>query len=161
MTLWEGLTKGVGEVMFQDNVITGIIFVIAILANSRISALFAVLGSLIGFITAFVMQSPEAPLRLGLYGFNSVLCGISLGGLFFYLNWKSCLYAIASMIAGSIAMGSISVFLSPIGMPALTWPFVLVTWFFLFAGLNFRAVMAVPLDKMGTPENNLKIIYEK
>ena len=38
------LFRGVGEVMFEDNLLTGVIFLIAILVNSRISALFAALG---------------------------------------------------------------------------------------------------------------------
>ncbi|MBI9079953.1 MAG: urea transporter [Pseudodesulfovibrio sp.] len=155
-TFMDGVTKGIGEVMFEDNVVTGIIFVIAILINSRISALFAVFGSLIGLLTALVMQSPEAPLRLGLYGYNSVLCAIALGGLFYYLNWKTFLYATFCMIIGSIAQASISVLLAPIGMPSLTWPFVIVTWMFMFASKGFVHIAAVPADMLGTPESNLK-----
>jgi len=158
LTFWEGITKGVGEVMFQDNVITGIIFVVAILINSRISALFAVLGSTMGLLTALVMRAPELPVHLGLYGFNSVLCGIALGGFFFYLNWQSIWYTIACMIAGSIAMGSICVFLSPIGMPALTWPFILVTWFFLFAAPHFKSIHVIPGEKLSKPEDNLNML---
>ncbi len=155
-TFLDGVTKGVGEVMFQDNMVTGIIFVLAILVNSRISALFAVVGALVGLLTALVMQSPEAPVRLGLYGFNSVLCGIAMGGVFFYLNWWTFLYALGCMILGAIATGAFGVLLSPIGMPALTWPFIVVTWFFLFAGALFRNIAPLPPGKAGTPEENLR-----
>lgn len=156
-TFWEGVTKGVGEVMFQDNVVTGVVFVVAILVNSRISAVFAVLGSLAGLLTALVLQAPETPLRLGLYGYNSVLCGIALGGVFYFLNWKTLLYALGCMVVGSIATASISVMLAPIGMPALTWPFIIVTWFFLFASRMFTQIEEVPADKGGTAEQNLKL----
>lgn len=155
--LFEGVAKGIGEVMFQDNVVTGIIFVVAILVNSRISALFAVLGSLVGLLTGLALGVGDTPLRLGLYGYNSVLCAIALGGIFYFLNWKSLLYCLGCMILGSIATASISVFLSPIGMPALTWPFIMVTWFFLFAGGLFRNLKEVPADKCGTPEHNLRL----
>ncbi|MGE4470695.1 MAG: urea transporter [Desulfovibrio sp.] len=156
-TLWEGVTKGVGEVMFQDNIVTGIIFVVAILVNSRISALFAVIGSLVGLLTAMLLQSPETPLRLGLYGYNSVLCGIALGGVFYFLNWKTFLYALGCMIVGAIATASITVMLAPVGMPALTWPFIIVTWFFLFASRMFSQIEEVPADKAGTAEENLRL----
>ena len=152
----EGITKGVGEVMFEDSVVTGVIFIIAILVNSRISAVFAVLGSLVGLLTAMVMQSPDAPMRLGLYGYNSVLCAIALGGVFYYLNWKTCIYAIFCMVIGAIAQGAISVLLAPIGMPSLTWPFIIVTWMFMFAAKAFSRIEEVPADKLGTPESNLK-----
>ena len=39
-----GFFKGVGKVFFQNNVVTAIIFLVAILVNSRISCLFAALG---------------------------------------------------------------------------------------------------------------------
>jgi urea transporter len=156
-TFWEGVTKGLGEVMFQDNVITGIIFFIAILINSRISALFAVVGSLVGLLTGLVMGAAEAPLRLGLFGYNSVLCGIALGGVFFFLTWRSVLYALACIVLGAIATGAISVALAPIGMPALTWPFIMVTWFFLFAGRIFGNIHTVPGEKCGSPEQNLRL----
>lgn len=155
--LFEGVAKGVGEVMFQDNVVTGIVFVVAILINSRISAVFAVLGSLAGLVTGLALGAGETPLRLGLYGYNSVLCAIALGGVFYFLTWKSALYALACMVLGSIATASISVFLSPIGMPALTWPFIIVTWFFLFAGSLFKNLKEVPAEKCGTPEHNLRL----
>ncbi len=155
-TFMEGLFKGVGEVMFQDNIVTGVIFVVAILVNSRISALFAVIGSLVGLCTALIMHSPETPVRLGLYGFNSVLCGIAMGGIFFYLNIRTFLYALGCMVLGAIATGAFSVLLSPIGMPALTWPFIVVTWLFLFAGSMFRNIAQVPTEKAGTPEDNLR-----
>ncbi|HMM38064.1 MAG TPA: urea transporter [Desulfovibrio sp.] len=159
-TFQDGVAKGLGEVMFQDNVVTGIIFAVAILVNSRLSALFAVIGSLVGLLTALVMQSPEAPVRLGLYGFNSVLCGIAMGGVFFYLNWKTFLYALGCMVLGSIATASFGVLLAPIGMPALTWPFIVVTWLFLFAGALFRNTAPVPAGKAGTPEENLRMLRD-
>jgi len=154
LTFWEGITKGVGEVMFQDNVITGIIFVVAILVNSRISAAFAVIGALGGLLTALVMQSPETPMHLGLYGFNSVLCAIAVGGVFFYLNWWTFFYALGCVLLGSIATAAFGVLLSPIGMPALTWPFIAITWGFLFAGPLFRNIS--PCSFGGTPEENLR-----
>jgi urea transporter len=155
--LLEGVAKGMGEVMFQDNVVTGAIFIVAILVNSRISAVFAVLGSLIGLLTGLAMGVGETPLRLGLYGYNSVLCAIALGGIFFFLTWKSALYTLGCIILGSIATAATSVFLSPIGMPALTWPFIIVTWFFLFAGGLFKNLKEVPSEKCGTPEHNLRL----
>ena len=39
-----GFLKAVGRVFFQNNVVTGIVFLFAILVNSRISCLFAALG---------------------------------------------------------------------------------------------------------------------
>jgi urea transporter len=45
------------------------------------------------------------------------------------------------------------VLLSPIGMPALTAPFVLTTWLFLWPKAGFRALAPVALADVTTAEN--------
>jgi urea transporter len=74
--------------------LTGVIFLIAILVNSRISAAFAVLGSAVALLTALALGGDGFLIYHGLYGFNAVLCAIALGGLFFVFTWKSALYAL-------------------------------------------------------------------
>jgi urea transporter len=140
MTLWEGLTKGVGEVMFQDHVITGCLFVVGLAVNSRISALLGLLGSMVGLLTAWILKAPESSLHLGLYGFNSVLCGIALYGVFYSPGKGVGACTIAAMIMCAITTAAMGVLLAPMGIPALTGPFVLVTWFFLFAGRQFSVL---------------------
>jgi urea transporter len=51
-----------------------------------------------------------------------------------------------------VAFAAIAVFLSPIGMPALTAPFVLTTWLFLWPKAGFRALQPVPLAEITTAE---------
>jgi urea transporter len=149
--------RGVGEVMFQDDLVTGLIFLIAILVNSRISAAFAALGSALGGLTALALGANGFWIYHGLYGFNSVLTGIALGGLFFVLTWRSAIYAALGAIAAAGAMAGISVFLSPLGLPALTGPFVIVTWLFLFPKAGFRALQPVSLARVSTPEEIRRI----
>jgi len=84
--LAHGFFRGVGEVMFQDNLVTGVIFLLAILVNSRISAAFAAAGSAVALLTALALGSDGVAIYHGLYGFNAVLCAIALGGLFFVLT---------------------------------------------------------------------------
>jgi urea transporter len=150
--LVHGHLRGVGEVMFEDNLLTGVIFLVAILVNSRISALFAVLGSAVALLTALALGGDGFAIYHGLYGFNAVLCAIALGGLFFVLTWKSALYALLAAAFSVVAFAGIAVLLSPIGMPALTAPFVLVTWLFLWPKAGFRALTPVPLADITTAE---------
>ncbi|HEY7414577.1 MAG TPA: urea transporter, partial [Ktedonobacteraceae bacterium] len=103
--LLQGLFRGIGEVFFQNNLVTGIIFLIAILVNSRISALFAVLGSIVGMITALLLLGVDGQaVYIGLYGFNGVLCGIAVGGVFYVINWKSGIYALLCALVGTVVM---------------------------------------------------------
>ena len=140
-TWWEGITKGVGEVMFQDNVVTGLIFLLALLVNSRAACAWAALASALGLATAYGLGCAEGPLRLGLYGYSAVLTGIALGsGVFFPMNWRNSIYALSAVVLTSVAQGAVTVMLAPLGMPPLTWPFILVTWVFLLAVPNCRCV---------------------
>ena len=150
------LFRGIGEVMFQDKLATGVIFLFAIFVNSRISALFALLGSALGALTAWTVGASGIAVFHGLYGFNAVLCGIALGGLFFVLTWRSAIYALAAAIISALVFAAIGVFLAPIGMPALTAPFVLVTWIFLLAKAGFKALVPVGLADVSTAEATLE-----
>jgi urea transporter len=151
--LAHGFFRGVGEVMFQDNLLTGVIFLVAILVNSRISAAFAGLGSAVALLTALAIGADGFLIYHGLYGFNAVLCAIALGGLFFVLTWKSTLYALLAAVFSVPVFAAIAVLLSPIGMPALTAPFVLTTWLFLWPKAGFRVLEPVALADLTTAEN--------
>jgi urea transporter len=151
--LAHGFFRGVGEVMFQDNLATGVIFLVAILVNSRISAAFAAVGSALALLTALAIGGDGVAIYHGLYGFNAVLCAIALGGLFFVLTWKSALYALLAAVFSVPVFAAIAVLLSPIGMPALTAPFVLTTWLFLWPKAAIRPLEPVALADVTTAEN--------
>ena len=114
------LTMGFGQVLFQANIITGIIFLLAILVSSRISALYALTGSLVGMLLAFALSFPLNLVNIGIFGFNGVLCGIAFAGT----SKSSFLYALLSIILSVfIIYGMIS-----INWAALTSPFVFSAW---------------------------------
>jgi urea transporter len=151
--LAHGLFRGVGEVMFEDNLLTGVIFLVAIAVNSRISAAFAVLGSAVGLATALVVGGDGFTAYHGLYGFNAVLCAIAIGGLFYVLTWRSAIYALLAAAFSVVAFAAIAALLSPLGMPALTAPFVLTTWLFLWPKASFRALTPVAVADVTTAES--------
>ena len=151
--LANALFRGVGEVFLQDNLWTGVVFAIAILVNSRVCFGFALLGSALGGLTALVLGGDGVTIYHGLYGFNAVLTGIALGGVFLVLNWRSTIYALIGAIFSAIVFAAIAVALSPIGMPALTAPFVLTTWVFLLPTAGFRALQRVSVAEVRTPES--------
>lgn len=152
----DGFLKGVAQVFFQNNSVTGAIFVVAILVNSRISALFAALGSAIALLVALALGAPRGEIGLGLFGFNSVLTGIALGGLFFVLTWASAVYTLIGIVVTAIAFPAIADALAPVGMPALTAPFVIVTWLFIFGKKVFQRLMSVPIAELSSAEGNLR-----
>lgn len=117
------LSIGVGQVMFLEDVISGIILFVGILVSSRVSALYALLGTAIGVVVACVCSFPLSMMNLGLFGFNGVLCGIALSGK----KWHHVVLAIASIVVSVFIMFG----MSRLGIITLTAPFVMSTWLVL------------------------------
>ena len=151
--LANALFRGIAEVFLQDNLWAGVVFAIAILVNSRTCFVFALLGSALGGMTALVLGADGAAIYHGLYGFNAVLTGSALGGLFMVLEWQSTIYAFIGAIFSAIVFAVIAVALSPIGMPALTAPFVLTTWVFLLPMAGFRALERVSVTECASTKS--------
>jgi len=124
------LSRGIGQVMFQENIITGIILFIGILVCSRISALYALLGTGIGVIVACVCSFPLSMITAGLFGFNGVLCGIALSGK----KWHHGILAIASIVVSVFVMFG----MSRLGIITLTAPFVISAWLVLLVSNALR-----------------------
>lgn len=139
-TVVEGLFKGVAQVFFQGNLVTGIIFAAGLFIAARMAFATALIGSLIGLLVAWDMGAAEPAIRAGAFGFNGVLVAIALGSVFFALNKTSIAYALLATIATPFVYAAVSAALQPLGIPALTFPFVLVTWVFLFASKYFPAL---------------------
>ena len=82
-------------------------------------------------------------MRAGLFGFNAALAAIALGGVFFVLDAAPVAYAAFTAITTTIVFAATSAALEPVGMPALTFPFVLVVWLFVLASPHFPRLRPV------------------
>lgn len=130
-TIGRGWLSGIGQVFFQDSVASGALFVLGLAVASRRAASMALAGSLTGLLVAWAMGAPEALIRSGAFGFNSVLTAIALGAVFLVPGRASAGYAIAGAAVAPVATAACATALAPLGLPAMTLPFVLVTWLFL------------------------------
>ena len=141
-TVVEGLFNGIAQIFFQGNVVTGLLFALGLLIGSRAACAAALAGSLSGLLVAWGMGAAEPAIRAGAYGFNSALTAIALGAVFFTLDAFSIAYALLAAVATTVVFAAVSAALAPLGMPALTLPFVLVVWCFLFASRHFPGLRA-------------------
>ncbi len=136
-TIAEGLFNGIAQVFFQGNVITGVLFATGLLVASRSAFAAALAGSLTGVLVAWGMGAAEPAIRAGAFGFNPVLTAIALYGVFFSASARTAAYALLGTVGTAVVYAGVSAALEPLGMPALTLPFVLVTWCFVAAGPLF------------------------
>ena len=139
-TFFEGLLKGVSQVFFQENMVTGALFLIGLLIGSRRCFTMAIVGSIMGIACAWLLGASEPAIRSGAFGFNSVLTAIALGSIFLKPNKTAFIYAILGTALTPVAFAALSGAFEPIGMPAMTLPFVVVTWLFILASSNFPAI---------------------
>ncbi|VVC04873.1 Urea transporter [Candidatus Burarchaeum australiense] len=125
------LGAGIGQVMFQQNVVTGTLFLIGIFVASRISAGYALLGAAVGALVGIGLGAQMAFINAGLFSYNAVLCGIALGGS----KLKSLSFAIAAGALSSLILYAMMV---QSALPALTAPFVFATWIVLVVKAGIR-----------------------
>lgn len=140
--------RGVGQFMFVDTTVGGVLVIIGIAVASRIGAFAAWTGSSIACLTAYyLLQVPDLiNVRNGLYGYNSSGCVASLSGsVFFYSNLSN--YLGGSLIGGSLAVLILTTFQSILGtlwgLPVLTFPFITTTWIIMMT----RSSLFVKLDE--------------
>lgn len=119
--------RGVGQVMLQNNAWTGLFFVAGTFAASTVAGVALVVGALAGTVTAMGLGAPRDDVRAGLFGFNGALVGVALA---VFLRAEPALWAAVALGAASssVLAAAMTRALLPLRIPALTAPFVLVTW---------------------------------
>jgi urea transporter len=134
INLFNGIFRGIGQVFFLENTISGILIFIAVFWAGRKLGLYAVLGNVVAVMMAYFLGGERSLIVLGLYGYNAILAIIAISVVF---NSKQNRFApLSGIIAACLTVpitAALSTFLLPYGLPALTMPFVLCTWLFLSA----------------------------
>lgn len=120
MQLFLAGTHGFGQVMFQENSVTGLLFLIGILINSRIAAAYALYAAFLGILVGWLCAEPHEVINAGLMGYNGILCAIALTDTKRYtVIWVS----IAVILSVFMTIG-----FAKTPLLTLTAPFVLSTW---------------------------------
>jgi len=122
--------RGVGQVFFQENALTGALFIIGIALSSPVMALGGIVGAAIGTALAWVLKYDKGEWNAGIYGFNSTLVGIAT--FFFFLPNA---LSIGLMVAGSlVAVVVTRLMRGYLPFPTYTSPFIVTTWVIYFLG---------------------------
>ena len=144
---------GSGQVMFQGNIWTGLLFLCGIFwgafeAGTPAVAWGAVVGLVVSTLTGYALRLPLSEGREGLWGFNGILVGCAfpsfLGNTF--LMWLALIFC--SMMTTWVRAGFNNV-LAPWKVNSLTFPFVFLSWMFLGAA---RLLQGLSPEHMAQPE---------
>ena len=118
------LLRGVGQVMFQDNALSGLLFLIGIACASPLMAAGGLAGTAIGTATARAPKLDPTELRDGIYGFNATLVGVAA---FFFL--QPVVLTFVLLAVGCAASTVVTLLMRRyLPFPTYTTPFIVTTW---------------------------------
>lgn len=147
---WVAATlDGAGQVMFQQSPWTGLLFLAGIFWGSYEChvpqvAWGAVVGLVASTLAGYLTERGNKGGEQGLWGFNGILVGCAfptfLGNT--WLMWVALIFC--SMLTTWVRTGMNNI-LAPSKINSLTFPFVLMTWLFLFASRIMDGIAPVSL----------------
>ena len=144
--------RGVGQVFFQNNPLTGLLILVAVFwgaieADTAYVGLGAVVGLLVGTSTAMLLHADNDSLRQGMFGFSPVLTGAAVP-TFLGNDAVMWVYLVIGAAVTAVVTLAVSNLLDTWGIPASTGPFVLTTWFLL---LGAYQLSRLTIGSMGPP----------
>ncbi|MGW8124012.1 urea transporter [Roseivirga echinicomitans] len=127
MKFIQTILRGIGQVMFQNNIYSGLLFLVGIAYNSWSLGLAALFGTIISTVTAQLLKYPKDDIQNGLYGFNGALTGIAML-CFFEVNG----FTLLALFIGAV-LSTITMHFLKRALPPFTAPFVMVSWFVIYS----------------------------
>lgn len=118
------LLTNVSQVVLVDSLLSGALILIGLfVANWRVG-IAALMGSVVGSVTAVVMGEPQSEIANGLANYSGVLTAIALAVTFLRSSTWSWLYALPWIVVTAV----VTLVMHRLGLETYTWPYILTTW---------------------------------
>jgi urea transporter len=129
--------KAPGQVVFQDNVVSGVVVLVGIAIASWVAALDFVLGAAIATAAATALRADTHATELGLFGFSGGYVGLLVGvfadqGVFPGPVEIVFFIVLGAILAVPLTAGLVSLF-GRVGLSPTALPILLLVWFILAA----------------------------
>ncbi|ERM57298.1 MULTISPECIES: urea transporter [Vibrio] len=124
------LLKGISQVSFIENALSGLVILIAIALNNLKHALWVVASVVLSTAFSHIIGASGALIEQGLYGYNAILSTLALV-LYTRIPWPLILLGI--LLSSLITLGFHELSLLP-----LTAPFILSTWVIVYLTTHFQ-----------------------
>lgn len=143
--------NGSGQVMFQQNVWTGLLFLAGIFWGSYEChtpqvAWGAVVGLIVSTVAGYLTEPDKTAGKEGLWGFNGILVGCAFPTFLdnTWLMWAAMIFC--AMLSTWVRTGLNNV-MAPSKVNSLTFPFVMLTWIFLLASRIMDGIAPASLSE--------------
>ncbi len=147
-----------GAILFQFNLLSGILIAIGLLCYSRISFTLSLLGFYTAYLFYEIIGADISEISYSYIGFNYILTSIALGGFFIIPSARSYLWVMILIPLVAIITISLSSIFSLFTLSLYSLPFNIVVLLFLYS-LKFRTHFSTKLTEVfiqqNSPEKNL------
>ncbi|MCH5247296.1 MAG: urea transporter [Muribaculaceae bacterium] len=152
---------GIGQVMFQQSAWTGLLFLAGIFWGSYENhipqvAYGAIVGAVVATLSGYLLQPKSTDFDAGLFGFNGTLVGCAFP-TFLANTWLMWLALVICAAMTSWVRTGFNNVMAPWKCNSLTFPFVFMTWIFLYAS---RMMHGLPTDPSGLSMPQLNIHFD-
>ncbi|HTR15290.1 MAG TPA: urea transporter [Roseiarcus sp.] len=134
----KGVLLSISQVFLKGSGVAALLLLAGLAVSSIEAAVFALGGAILAIVTAHLFGAESDLIVGGLLGFSPVLTAIALGATFHRPNLRVAAYAALGTIFTVVAQVALNVALRPFAVPALTAPFILVSWMFLLPRQSFE-----------------------
>jgi urea transporter len=142
----QGVLLSISQVFLKGNAVAALLLLAGLAVNSLPAAAFAFAGAILAVLAAHVLGAESELITGGLLGFSPVLTAIALGTVFYRPGLRVAAYTALGTVFTVIAQAALNVALTPLAIPALTAPFVLVSWLFLLPRQCFEPTRTISAD---------------
>lgn len=148
--------NGIGQVLWVDNPITGVLYLVAVLMASRIDFISVIIGTVVSTLAAIALGMPKDLVMLGIYGYNAVLVmHVLTRG--FLINARSYTFAIFMAALTVFMAAGLRVIFAPLGIKSFYAIPYAITCVVAFLGREtYGNFTYVPARNWGVPETIAK-----
>jgi len=149
--------RSLSSVLFQDNLIAGIIIAVALLISSRILFTLSIIGFLSAYSFAFFTGSENIIVTYYNIGANFMMIAFAIGGFFVIPSKFSYLWTILLIPLTSLVLVFMIKFFGYLQLPVFSLPYALVAILFIYflkLRSNEKSLILTPVQ-LYSPETNL------
>lgn len=149
--------KSLSAIIFQFNVVSGLIIAIGLVAYSRIAFSLSLIGFYSGYLFYYFVQGNITELQDSYVGFNFILTAFGLGSFFVVPSARSYLLVILTTPLVGLLITALGMLLQVYQLPLYSLPFSLVVIGVVFLLNNRYESKGLPLVtfQQFSPEKNL------
>lgn len=144
--------NGIAQVLWIENPITGIFYLVAIIMASRIDVLFTLVGAILATAVSIFLGLPKDLILAGVYAFNAVLL-MKVMTRGFLITAKSVLFSMVLAVLTVIFSAGLRVMFAPIGaIASFAFPYAILCITVFIGRDMFKDLTYVPNTEWGVPE---------